>query len=318
MNTSRGLAAHYAVRALLLLGFAGLIVYLVRTDNILYYIAPRMIIYVKLSAFGLYAIAVYQMYRAFRLWQGRPAAACECEHPPTGSWLKHAAIYAFFAFPLLLAVVLPDMTMGSALAAKKGVNLSSASSVRPAAATGEAAEAPAPNAAAEPSAASGAAETETPAAAENERMLDGKFAYDEYTEAFAKHASQLYREELIQVPEELYMETLTTLDLYMDQFAGKSIELSGFVYREEGMSDRQFVIGRFSIQCCSADAAPFGVLVEYDRAAHFANDAWLRITGTLDKSNYNGNELLTIRATKLTKIEAPKNQYVYPNFDFGS
>ncbi len=67
MSTAdRRLLIHHLLRAAILTGFAMYIIYLVRTGNLTLYIAPRMVIYVKLSAMGLYATAIYQLFKAFR------------------------------------------------------------------------------------------------------------------------------------------------------------------------------------------------------------------------------------------------------------
>jgi putative membrane protein len=78
-SAPRGRIVHPLLRAFILTGFAMLIVYLVRTGNIGLYIAPRMELYVKLSAIGLYAAAIYQYYAAFRAWL-RHDSVPDCEY----------------------------------------------------------------------------------------------------------------------------------------------------------------------------------------------------------------------------------------------
>ncbi|MEF3304413.1 TIGR03943 family putative permease subunit [Paenibacillus sp. GYB003] len=292
---SRTAWIHPLVKAVLLIGFAAYVAYLVKTDRMLYYIAPRMTLYVKLSALGLYAVGAFQLYAAYRAASGKRDAGCDCghdhDHTAAGSPWKSAALYGLFAFPLLLGFLTPDATLGSALAAKKGMNLSSAAPIKPAArGDGEAGDA-------------GGA--------------DRLFPSDPFTAPFAKLARELYPLDVVPVSDDRYIETLTTLDLYADRFAGKTVKLSGFVYRDETIPAGRFVLGRFSVECCSADAAPYGVLVEYDRAALYATDQWLEVTGTIGKTKRDGDELLSVRAQKIVKIDAPKEPYVYPNFELG-
>ncbi len=45
-------------------------------------------------------------------------------------------------------------------------------------------------------------------------------------------------------------------------------------------------------------------------------DTWLKITGILEKTNYNGNEIMKIHASKIEKIPAPNSPYTYPDFDY--
>lgn len=300
--SKHGAWVHPSIKALLLFGFAVYIAYLVKSDRILYYISPRMVLYVKLSALGLYAAGAYQLYSAVSAFSGR-RQSCDCghDHSHSGPLWKSSLVYGLFACPLLLGFLMPDTSLGSSLAAKKGMNLNSAAAVK----TSSPQSGP-------PSS------SLSSAAVASDAQQELLFPSDPYTEAFAEHARKLYKLDLVAVPEELYIETLTTLDLYVRQFTGKKVKLSGFVYRDETMNARQFVIGRFSVQCCSADAAPFGVLIESDRAGLYANDQWVEMTGTIGTTKFDGSELMVVKAEQIVKIQPPKEQYVYPNYEFGS
>lgn len=327
--SSRTLGFHYSIKALILLGFAFYIAYLVKSDGILLYIAPRMAVYVKLSAIALYIVAVYQLYLGIRALAGRTAADCDCghDHAPSPSKLKNTAIYGLFVFPLLLGFLLPDTTMGTNLAAKKGMNLSSAASVKKdSAALAGAAPGTGTNgngtgasgsgttgAAAGGSGPASSAQGQDAAAA-----AEALFPSDKFMKPYADLAKKLYVSDIIPVKEDLFMETLTTLDLYLDRFIGKKLQLTGFVYRQEEMKPNQFVVSRFSVQCCSADAAPYGVMVEYDRAQTLATDSWVTVTGTIKKAKFDDNDIMVLQVDKVTKAEPAKTPYVYPNPDFGS
>ncbi|WP_409346414.1 TIGR03943 family putative permease subunit [Paenibacillus sp. MBLB4367] len=328
------ISLHYWLRAAIFLGFSLYILYLSKTGHLLYYIAPRMTIYVKLSAIVMYIIAVYMFYSAIRAMMKKADVCDDCDHTPSRSPFKNLAAYSLFALPLLLGFSTPDTAMSSALAAKKGMILTgtvSQSAGSPAKADGTTVKAPGetqgqPNKSPEASQLAPAASpnaSKSPAAAEGgsgESISDAKlnelFQADKYSENFAKLAKKLYRSDLIAVQEDGFIETLSAIDLFMKPFVGKAIEMSGFVYREDGMKSNQFVVARFQLQCCSADAAPFGVMVEYDRAASFATDSWVKLTGTIDTTSFNGNEIMKINVSKIEKINEPKNVYVYPNYDF--
>ena len=128
-SSNRASGFHYLIRAVIVLSFSILITYLIKSGNINLYIAPRMLILVKLSAICLYMIGAYQLYSAYRYLRNQSTAAdCDCEHTPTGSVMKHIMIYSLFVFPLLLGFLLPNTTMGTTLASKKGMNLSASTS----------------------------------------------------------------------------------------------------------------------------------------------------------------------------------------------
>ncbi|MGF7033341.1 putative repeat protein (TIGR03943 family) [Paenibacillus mucilaginosus] len=328
--SSRTLGLHHLLKTLILLGFAVYIAYLVRSELILLYIAPRMVDYVKWSALVLYAVAAYQLYLAIRMFRGSSAEDCGCDHDhtPSRSLLKNTVVYGLFALPLALGFLLPDASMGSSLADKKGMNLSSASAVKEsrAEAGADRAALPAPSPeAAPPSAGTGTGTPDSaasPAAPDTSAgtgdTLDALFPADKFTQHYAKQAKELYNQKLITIREDLYMETLTTLDLYLDQFVGRKLQLTGFVYRQDEMTPKQFVVGRFSIQCCSADAAPFGVLAEYARAETLAADSWVTVTGTIRKTKFNDMDIMQLQVEKVEKAEPAKTPYVYPNAEFGN
>ncbi|WP_052486913.1 TIGR03943 family putative permease subunit [Gordoniibacillus kamchatkensis] len=138
---------------------------------------------------------------------------------------------------------------------------------------------------------------------------------DEYSEDFSQMGMILYKRGIIDVKPEIFMETLSTIDIFKQNFFGKKIELSGFVYRQDDLQPDQLIVGRFAVSCCSADASPYGVLVEFPNAKAFAKDTWVKVTGTIEKGHYHDNDIFKVNAAKIEKIAAPKTPYVYPNMD---
>lgn len=290
---------HHLIRAAILTGFAMYIVYVDQTGEMPLYIAPRMELYVKLSALGLYAAAIYQIYAALQKRLGNREPACDCGHEPSPSVFKNTLLYGLFLFPLLLGFLVPTGTLGSELAAKKGVSLSGI----------EALERLTPD----------SVNSRPDGGTDNGegKSADSLFPYDEYTEAHAAYGKRLYKQSSITVPEKQYIETLTTLDLYREAFAGKEVEISGFVYREEKMGDNRFAVSRFAMNCCSADALPYGLMIEWPKAMNYAQDEWVSVKGKLTTAAYMDNEVIVLKAEKLERIEAPASPYVYPDLDFG-
>lgn len=284
VNRSFAEPMHYVTRSVLLAGFAYLVVYLVRTDNLELYIAARMQTIVKLASLGMYAIAAQQLYTAIRVWiDGRPASNSCCsdhdhdhdhDHELPSFWRASLLLYGWFALPLVLAAVVPDGLLGSAMASAKGVQFTSRDIVMP----------------------------ESPS--------------DSFLRSFAKFGERLAREQLIRVDDERFIETLTTLDLYRSVFAGKTIRLSGFVFRERGMDNHQFAATRFAVNCCSADAYPYGVLIRSEHAAELETNEWVSVTGTLSTIEYEGQEVIQIDAVRIERIRVPDEPYVSPDLKF--
>lgn len=98
---------HYACRSAILAGFATYILLLVRQGGLADKVEPGMTVIVKLSAMGLYALAVCQMLLLVEsVWgsSAGPEEECGCgELPPAGigTWLK----YGIFLLPLILGML---------------------------------------------------------------------------------------------------------------------------------------------------------------------------------------------------------------------
>lgn len=335
----RKLGIHYFLRTGILAFFAYYILRLVKHDQLVFYIGPRMQLYVKLAAIGFYLFAVLQLVLAFRAWWGarEQVASCDCGScSPAGmSAVGHSFFYALFAIPLLLVLLLPDQALGSSLVDKKGITLtgamagnaaggnSVASAGKPVAAVADTGSPPGNSAGENPSSAGG---TPAPGAASigassgpvppSGDPLDALFPHDEYSEDLAVLAKKLYKKDSISIKDKGFMETVSSIDFYMNNFIGKKVEISGFVYRQEGMEENQFVVSRFAVQCCSADSAPFGFMVESSLGKSLNKDTWVSVSGTLGTTQYDGNEILKIDATRIQRIDAPASPYVFPDMDY--
>jgi uncharacterized repeat protein (TIGR03943 family) len=288
-----------------------------------------MQIYVKLSAIALIILAVYQVYLAWQSVSGNQAEACGCEHPPSTSLWRNMITYSLFIVPLALGFILPDTLLGSTYAANKGVTLSSSATVKQKTAQGnggtvtgtnptptptspQAGFIPAPSSSSPPSTPS----TNNASTAIADAELKALFKSDPYTEDHAKLAMKLYKKDLIQVPDDGFIETVNSVDIFLEPFIGKKIQLSGFVFRDEDMKPEQFVVARMAMSCCSADVYPFGIMAEAAIGKSLSNDTWVQVTGTIKQTNYRKNDIMMIAAEKIERVATPKNTYVYPNYEF--
>lgn len=274
MNHPRVIRAHYFARSLILLGFALFIAHLSKAGALKYYIAPSMEPYIRYCPIALVLMAVSLAYQA--LFQ-KAAVLCDCERPlSTSSW-KNAAVYGLFLLPLLLGALLPDQALGSSAAAKRGMSLTS------------------PLSAAE--------------------QLEATFkAPDPYNAEFAELAKRLYPEEIIEIRPEIFSETVGAIELFQDQFRGKKVKLSGFVY--QAPNAHEFILGRFLVMCCTADAAPFGVVVtSAEPLRNIRADAWLEVEGTIEPQIRQGKNIITVAAEQVKEIPRPDTPYVYPSGD---
>ncbi|MFD2611800.1 TIGR03943 family putative permease subunit [Paenibacillus gansuensis] len=281
---------HTVLRAVILAGLALFIADLVKRGSMSLYIAPRMELYVKCASLVLYAGAVYHIYRLFRL---KPETEHDCgcghDHAPPSSSIRSLVIYSLFIVPVAMGILLPDHTLSSSMAAQKGMNWSAASALKTGNDAGSAPSLP---------------EGKKPS-------LDSLFPSTPFTEEYAAYAKQLYSQDLIRITSENYIDALTTLDLYQEAFAGKRISVSGFLFRDETMAPDEFAVSRFSVQCCSADALPLGILAELRNGRKLQDDQWFRVTGKLTVIKRNGEPRMKLELSSAVAIQPPKDPYVY-------
>lgn len=94
--------------------------------------------------------------------------------------------------------------------------------------------------------------------------------------------------------------------------AGQPATLIGFVHHEEFLEEDQFMLSRFVIVCCVADAIPVGMIVRWPGAADLAADEWVEVQGTFEVMALDEGALPVIVAERVTPTEMPYQPYLYP------
>jgi putative membrane protein len=93
----------------------------------------------------------------------------------------------------------------------------------------------------------------------------------------------------------------------LDIHPGRQVTLLGFVSKPAASPSAPFVVSRFYITCCIADAIPIGVTV-YPALAkgRYPRDTWLSITGAVAK---RGGDFV-VQAEKVEVVKEPKQPYL--------
>jgi len=78
----------------------------------------------------------------------------------------------------------------------------------------------------------------------------------------------------------------------------------GFVVRNEKAPADQFLLVRFIITCCAADASPMAVIVKWPRAHTLENNQWVKVFGRTDP------EAKVLVADKVEPAREPANPYM--------
>jgi len=95
-------------------------------------------------------------------------------------------------------------------------------------------------------------------------------------------------------------------------FNGQPVDVSGFVYREPSMGEDEFMVSRFTMSCCVADAYPIGMPVRSGAAGEFATGAWVRVRGEALADLFQREFVPIILADAIALIEEPAQPYLYP------
>ncbi|NJN93959.1 MAG: TIGR03943 family protein [Anaerolineales bacterium] len=95
-------------------------------------------------------------------------------------------------------------------------------------------------------------------------------------------------------------------------FADQEAKLIGFVYRDERFGTEQFMVSRFVISCCAADAAPLGLVVAWPETPGLSSDQWVEVSGRLQPGEFDGEPMPILIADKVTPTEVPDQPYLYP------
>ena len=96
------------------------------------------------------------------------------------------------------------------------------------------------------------------------------------------------------------------------ELAGQAADVIGFVYRDPHLPADEFLVSRFAVTCCSADATAVGLLVRWPGAAGLADNVWVRVRGPVVAAAYAGRGIPRIVAEAVDGVEAPGQPYLYP------
>jgi uncharacterized repeat protein (TIGR03943 family) len=88
--------------------------------------------------------------------------------------------------------------------------------------------------------------------------------------------------------------------------AGSRVTFEGIVTRREGQPADEFVLTRFIVSCCVADALSVQVRVVGAPPGRFAEDQWVRVIGTF----YPVGRETVVDASSIVGIERPQDPYL--------
>ncbi|WP_142433791.1 TIGR03943 family putative permease subunit [Enterococcus mundtii] len=123
-------------------------------------------------------------------------------------------------------------------------------------------------------------------------------------------------EQMIAITDDNYLEIMELIYNYPSEFIGKKVSYEGFIYQSKNDKATDTFLFRFGIIHCVADSGVFGLLTHLPEGMTVENDDWYKVEGTIQTDFYQPfkREIPSVVVTKVEKITAPENQYVYRAF----
>ena len=132
------------------------------------------------------------------------------------------------------------------------------------------------------------------------------------TQMTADYEAELARAEQLdqEYPELSIAQILTLAGQDPAHAEGRKLSGIGFVYHEEGLPQDIFILARFRMWCCAADAQPVYLPVRWRGAADLEGDQWVKVRGVLTYAEFRGQRAPLLEADHVDLVKRPRNQYM--------
>ncbi len=95
-------------------------------------------------------------------------------------------------------------------------------------------------------------------------------------------------------------------------FDGQQARVIGFVYSEPDFPGEHFMLARFTVSCCVADATPLGLPVRWADLGTLTPGEWVVVEGVFEAGLFRDQKTPILQAETVTPIEQPEHPYLYP------
>lgn len=120
--------------------------------------------------------------------------------------------------------------------------------------------------------------------------------------------------EVLEITTEEYTNFLKASHESINNYVGKTVKLTGYIYRLPDFSKNEFVLARTMIIDNSMGSVIVGMLCECEYSSKYDSGSWIEVTGTIKKGNYNG-EIPVLEISNIKTIKAPQDEFVYMPID---
>jgi uncharacterized repeat protein (TIGR03943 family) len=98
----------------------------------------------------------------------------------------------------------------------------------------------------------------------------------------------------------------------LSPYLGQAARVTGFVYHDPRLPANQFIVSRFVITCCAADASAIGMIVTWDNGNALKESTWVEVKGPVQASQLGGQPIPLIKAVLVQPVEQPDQPYLFP------
>lgn len=139
-------------------------------------------------------------------------------------------------------------------------------------------------------------------------------AYKIYNNSF-QVKDEINNSAVMNLTAESYTNILKAVHDNPENYIGKKICFTGYVYRVLDFKETEFVLARDMIISSDMQTLIVGFLCDCKNAKNFADESWVEINGEIALGDYHGN-MPIIKVQEIKQIEKPKDDiYVYPPDD---
>jgi putative membrane protein len=267
----------------ILLGFTYYFYMIISTDKITLYIHPKMIKYVKFALYFFIVLVIFQSKNIFSVKKNK----------------KLKIGYIMFLIPLTLGFLLKSEGLSAYNVINKGFSLTSQLKINTLKHKHTTLD-------------DGTEICEHNDDEESHSTYDDYILLNEPLDSVA-----LVKGETIEMASENFINTYENIYGNPYDCVGRTINMKGFVYNQNGLNKNEFILSRILVSCCSADAQLVGLLCDYSEGNVLTEGTWVNVEGTLGQSEYKDsksgeiNMIPIIKIDKIEKIEVENNEYIY-------
>ena len=134
--------------------------------------------------------------------------------------------------------------------------------------------------------------------------------FDGYSRETFENLECLPNSNIAIIRDEDYTNILKMVNDDLDTYIGQQISFTGYVYRVSDIKENEFILARdMLIGNAPKQTVVVGFLSKCDTAKDFENNAWVTITGTIEKGDYHG-DIPIINISKIEKTSKPEKPEV--------